>query len=89
MKKRPSWFKMFLSQKALIDSVTDEEAGQAIKAVYRYFDSGFETGEIPGNLSPMVFSVFMCLKPYIDESFEEYRMSVENGLRGANARWGE
>lgn len=74
---RPAWFKMFLSQKALIDSVPDETAGKALKAVFAYFDSG----EIL-QLDPLAFAVFSAVKPYVDESFDDYAASVEHGKRG-------
>ena len=74
---RPAWFKMFLSQKALIDSVPDETAGKALKAVFAYF----EAGEIL-QLDPLAFAVFSAVKPYVDESFADYAASVENGRRG-------
>lgn len=80
--KRPSWFKMFLHQKALIDSVPDETAGKALKAVFLYFDSG-EVQE----LDPLTFAVFASIKPYIDESIDDYTDSVESGRAGAKKRW--
>ena len=65
--KRPSWFKTFRNQKALIDSVPDAEVGQALKAVFQYF----ETGEVV-EMSPLVFAVFSSVKPYVDESYADY-----------------
>ena len=81
--KRPAWFKMFLHQKALIDSVSDEVAGRALKAVFQYF----ETGEIRDGLDQLTFAVFASIKPDIDESFDDYRKSVEYGMQGADARY--
>lgn len=80
--KRPSWFKMFLHQKALIDSVPDEAAGKALKAVFQYF----ETGELK-DLDPLSFAVFSAIRPYIDESFNDYQRSVDAGRSGGNKRW--
>lgn len=67
---RPAWFKLFRHQKALIDSVPDESAGKAIKAVFQYF----ENGEVP-MLSPLEFAFFSALMPYISESERRF----ENG----------
>ena len=78
---RPAWFKMFLNQKAIIDVVSDETAGKALKAAFQYFD----TGEIV-ELDQSAFLVFSVIKPYIDESYEDYRRSVEAGKDGANKR---
>ena len=80
--KRPTWFKMFLNQKALIDSVPDEIVGRALKAAFAYF-----AGEDMPQLDPLAYAVFATIKPYIDESFEDYRKSVENGKAGSAARW--
>lgn len=82
--KRPSWFKMFLHQKALIDSVPDETAGRALKAVFQYFESG----ELM-DLDPLSFAVFSAIRPYIDESYKDYQRSVDAGRNGSNKRWGK
>ena len=37
---RPAWFKMFRNQKALIDSVPNDTAGKALKAIFQYFENG-------------------------------------------------
>lgn len=76
---RPAWFKMFRNQKALIDSVPDAEVGQALKAAFEYF----ETGEFL-EMSPLVFAVFSSVKPYIDESFEDFETGKK---RMSYTRW--
>ena len=80
--ERAQWFKMFLHQKALVDSVPDETAGKALKAAFRYFDSK-EMDE----LDPLAFAVFSVIKPYIDESFNDYQKSVDTGRAGGKKRW--
>ena len=80
--KRPTWFKLFLHQKALVCAVSDEVAGKAIKACFEYFDSG-EVIEMDST----TFAVFSAIKPYIDESYNDYWQSVENGRLGGNTRW--
>ena len=80
---RPAWFKMFRHQKALIDSVPDESVGKALKAIFQYF----EDGEII-DLNPIEFAVFSSVKPYVDESVEEYKKAVETGRAGSRRRWG-
>lgn len=81
-KKRPSWFKMFSHQKAIIDSVSDETAGKALKAAFAYFDNL----EIC-NMDSTVFAVFSTIKPYIDESYSDYQKQVDSGRAGAAIRW--
>lgn len=58
--KRPSWFKLFLHQKPLIDSVPDDIVGKALKAALRYFDTREES-----ELEPLSMAVFCTIKPYI------------------------
>ena len=82
--KRPSWFKLWLNQKPLIDAVPDEVAGSALKAAYHYFD----TGEVP-ELDSLAGAVFAVLKSQIDEAISNYNVSVEAGTAGANKRWGK
>lgn len=79
---RPSWFKLFLNQKAMIDAVTDEAAGKALKAALHYFD----TGEV-ADIEPLAGVVFAAMKPYIDEAFQDFQRSVDTGRSGAQKRW--
>ena len=81
-KGRPSWFKMFDSQKALVDAVPDETAGRALKAAFAYFGNKSEP-----DLDPLSFAVFQSFKQFIDEAFADYEESVESGRTGAHKRW--
>ena len=79
---RPSWFKVFLHSKAMIDAVPDDVAGKAFKSALRYF----ETGEVE-ELDQLTGAVFAALKPHIDEAFEDFRRSVDTGRAGGQKRW--
>lgn len=79
---RPSWFKMFLHQKPLLDAMPDETVGKAMKAVFQYF----EAGELP-ELDPMAFAVFAAIRPYVDESFEDFERASEKNRKNVAARW--
>ena len=81
-KDRPSWFKMFIHQKALIDSVPDETAGKALKAVFAYF----EDGEIP-TIDPLAFAVFSAIRPYVDESFADFEQTRKKNTENVKKRW--
>lgn len=81
---RPSWFKMFLHQKAIIDSVDDATAGKALKALFQYFATGEDI-----QLDQLSFVVFSAFKPCVDASFEEFRKLSEAGKAGNKKRWGE
>ena len=81
-KDRPSWFKMFGNHKALIDSVPDEVAGRAIKAVFQYFD----TSEVM-EMEPLAFAVFASIKPFVDESFADFQKIREKNAKNIRKRW--
>ena len=75
--KRPSWFKLFLHQKPIIDSVPDEVVGKAVKAAFHYFATKEET-----ELDALSMVVYSSFKPYIEESFTDYERDVRNGHKG-------
>ena len=83
--KRATWWKMFNHQRAAIESVSDEDAGKGLKAAFRYFD-GEEIS--PDMLTRPAFVVFSVIRPYIDESKQDYAAAVESGKRGGDKRWG-
>lgn len=85
-KDRPTWWRMFASQKEAVESLPNEAVGEGLKAAFRYFD-GAEVG--PDTISPMAYTAFCLIKPYIDQAFETYTKSVEAGKKGASARWGK
>ena len=84
--KRATWWKMFYPQRAVIDSVPDEEVGKGLKAAFRYFDGDEISSD---ELTPQAFTVFCVMRPYIDESRRDYEEAVANGRKGASERWGE
>lgn len=79
--KRATWFKCFLSSKATIDAVPDENAGKGLKAAFAYFENMKEP-----ELDPLSNVVFCAMRPYIDESFSDYAARVQDGKNGANIR---
>ncbi|WP_296035357.1 DUF6291 domain-containing protein [uncultured Gemmiger sp.] len=83
-KKGPTWWKMLKFQRPVIESVSDADAGKGLKEAFRYFD-GEEVYEYL--LSQGALTVFSVMRPYIDESKQEYEEAVSNGQTGASARW--
>ena len=45
--KRATWWKMFYHQRAVIDSISDEEVGRGLKAAFQYFDGEDIISDIP------------------------------------------
>lgn len=62
--QRATWFKCFLSSKATIDAIPDENVGKGLKAAFAYF----ENKTIP-ELDPLSNVVFCAMRPYIDEAY--------------------
>ena len=83
--KRPQWFKMQISNRALIDAVDDAAAGRGLKLALDYF----ETGSLPDDAEPLTLAVFNALRSSADEAIADYQYSVEAGAAGAAARWGD
>lgn len=79
--KKPSWFKLWIHHKSLIEAVPDDVAGRAIKVALRYF----VTGEVVqlGQLEAIVFS---AIKSDIDEAHADYLRDVENGKKGGRPK---
>lgn len=73
----PSWFKMWLHHRPLIDAVPDDVAGRAVKAAMKYF----ATGEI-AQLGQLEMVVFNTIKSNVDEAISDYQRDVENGKKG-------
>ena len=80
---RAAWFPMFRNIRNVVDAVPDENAGAALKAVFAYFD----TGELPHNLDPLGYALFLIIKPAVDESIEDYAKAVGRGRRAVIKRW--
>lgn len=80
--KRATWFKCFLSTKATIDAVPDENVGRGLKAAFAYFENKTEP-----DLDALSNVVFCAMRPYIDEAFADYDASVEAGKIGSANRW--
>lgn len=79
--KGPSWFKLWLHHRALIDAVPDEVAGRAVKAALSYF----ATGEVL-QLGQLEMVVFASIKSDIDEANADYLRDVANGKKGGRPK---
>jgi len=79
--KRPSWFRIFLHQRPLIEAVPDHVVGKALKAALLYFDTGEER-----ELDELSLAVYSTFKPYVEESFRDYERDLENGKRGGRPK---
>lgn len=75
------WFKITLHQKPLIDSVSDEVAGKALKAAMAYFQDRTQT-----ELDPLTMAVYSVMKASADEALSSYAKAVEDGGKGGRPK---
>ena len=83
MVKGPTWFKFYGSNSIVIDSVSDEIVGRAVKLATRWFN----TGEEPSELDDATKIVFNLLKNAGTEAYFDYISKVEAGKISAQKRW--
>lgn len=79
---RPSWFKVFLHQKAAIDEMPDEIVGRAFKAAMQYF----ETGEVP-EIELVARGIFAPMRESVNEAFADFEETSEKNRRNVQKRW--
>lgn len=79
--KRPSWFKLWLHHKYMLDTLPDDVVGRGIKAALNYF----ATGEVV-QLGQLEMVVFASIKADIDEANADYLRDVENGKKGGRPK---
>lgn len=63
-----AWFKLFGRHQAMFDALSNEQAGQVIKAALTYLN----TGELV-DMDPIALVAFSALKADIDRSIADYQ----------------
>lgn len=85
MKEKES-FILYTEQKAVLDKLTDEQAGKLIKAIYEYE----ATGNMP-ELDPILEIIMIPFKTILDKNAqkweEERQKRSEAGKKGMKKRW--
>lgn len=85
-KKKPgraSWFKIFLNDRVALQAIGAEAVGEGLLAALTYFSC-----EPVPELSKMGGIAFTVFRAAADESLKSYKKAVDDGLRGAEERWG-
>lgn len=75
-------FILYLEQKQIFEMLTNEEAGQLIKAIFEYED----TGQII-NLDRSLQIAFLPIKSALDRNKEKYENVVKRNKRNIEKRW--
>lgn len=77
-----TWFKLFGRNEAIFSASSDEAAGRAIKAAFRYLN----TGEVP-ELDECSNILFAALRRDIDQCAEEYLSMCEKNRTNIQNRY--
>lgn len=80
--KHPSWFKMKLERRELVRQLAPETAVNVLLACWDYL----ETGEKPGNLSPIENVAFASFMPDITEAWSKYITRISSGEKGGRPK---
>ena len=75
-------FILYLEQKQIFEMLTDEEAGQLIKAIFEYEDTG-QTVTLDRSLQ----IAFLPIKNVLDRNKEKYEKVVERNKKNIKKRW--
>lgn len=75
-------FILYLEQKQIFEMLTDEEAGQLIKAIFEYEDTG-QTVTLDRSLQ----IAFLPIKNVLDRNKEKYEKVVERNKKNIEKRW--
>lgn len=75
-------FILYLEQKQIFEMLTDEEAGQLIKAIFEYEDTG-QTVTLDRSLQ----IAFLPIKNILDRNKEKYEKVVERNKKNIEKRW--
>jgi hypothetical protein len=82
MQKDANTILLFTDQRAAIDYLSDDDAGQLFKAIYAYADEG----NMPNFNGPMM-SLFTVIRTQIDRSREAYKAKCEKNSANAKKRF--
>lgn len=75
-------FILYLEQKQIFEMLTDAEAGQLIKAIFEYED----TGQII-NLDRSLQIAFLPIKSVLDRNKEKYEKVIDRNKKNIEKRW--
>lgn len=76
-------FILYKDQKALIDKLSDEQAGKLIKGIFEYVCSG----DFPTNLDPLTDMVFTQIQMILHKDLVKYRQRCEKNKENIAKRW--
>ncbi len=83
MMKKPKGFFTYFHHSAMINHLTDEQAGRLYKALLKYGDKEIETDFEDDRTCALAFIV---LKGEVDLNFERYAQACENRSKAAKER---
>ena len=77
-------FLLFTDERAAVESMSDEDAGKMVKAIFTYADEGI----IPP-FKGLMLAIFNLFKGQIDRCQKNYKETCERNRQNAEKRWGQ
>ena len=77
-------FLLFTDERAAVESMSDEDAGKMVKAIFAYADEGI----IPP-FKGLMLAIFNLFKGQIDRCQKNYKETCERNRQNAEKRWGQ
>jgi len=75
-------FLLYLKSKEVFDMLSNEQAGELIKAIFEYEETGIFT-----SVDPVIKIAFIPIKQYLDVNTEKYERTVEKNRANIRKRW--
>lgn len=76
--KHPTWFKMKLERRHVVEELPPETAVNVLLACWDYL----ETCEVPESLTPMERLAFFSFFPDMEEAWKKYEQRIASGATG-------
>lgn len=80
-------FVLYTKHEEIINSLSDEEAGKLIKAIFKYVNKGIEP-QLNGLLNVVFIPIRQDIDSNMEKWLEEKNKRAEAGRKGMQARWG-
>ena len=74
--QRPTWFKIQITDRPIVDMLSNEAVGEAVRAAVCYFDTGED-----GDTSQLAKPLYVLLKAHVDDAWSDYKRAVEDGKK--------
>ena len=86
-KRKLTWFRMYIQHKSILETLSSQSVGNALKIALEDFDKGGEDFDPSSSISDKeTLIAFAAFRQGIDDSLNEYKARIEDGKRGAEEK---